>query len=449
MPSTTTTDLLQRLLARLILRHPFLATLALRLERVDDPTCETAWTDGLRLGVNPAYLEALGDEERLTLLAHECYHVALGHHLRRRGRDELRWNRACDYAVNALLLADGFRLVPRALCDPAYGDASAEAIYNHLPEPAPDPNAGTPPPAGDGAGAGAGGNPVPAPAGAAPQAPAGAPSPSQVGATPPSQAGATPPPPAGTAPPSASAQASSSASAEPGPIGEIRDLPLPSPPTEAQQEELLARHAILVTALAQQARAVGKGSAGADRAAKAALEPASIDWRTLLVEFLTSRNSQDYTWSRPNPRYALHGFYLPALHASAPGRIAFVIDTSGSVPVAALAAVTAELEAYLYEYPGTTVEVLYADSAVKGRASLTAADLPLELKLVGGGGTAFAPALAELEGDEEPPACVVYLTDLEGSFPQEPPEMPVLWLVFGQALETPVAPFGRVVVLPF
>jgi predicted metal-dependent peptidase len=440
MPSTTT-DLLQRLLARLILRHPFLATLALRLERVEDPTCETAWTDGVRLGVNPAYLEALGDEERLTLLAHECYHVALGHHLRRRGRDERRWNRACDYAVNALLLADGFRLVPRTLYDPAYGDASAEAIYNQLPEPAPDSNASTPPPAGGGTGAGAGGNPAPAPAGAAPQTPAGA--------TSPSQAGATPPPPAGTATPSSSTPASSSASAEPGPIGEIRDLPLPAPPTEAQQEELLARHAILVTALAQQARAVGKGSAGADRAAKAALEPASIDWRTLLVEFLTSRNCQDYTWSRPNLRYVFHGFYLPALHASAPGRIAFVIDTSGSVPAAALAAITAELEAYLYEYPGTTVEVLYADSAVKGRVSLTAADLPLELKLVGGGGTAFAPALAELEGDEEPPACVVYLTDLCGSFPQEPPEMPVLWLVFGQPLETPVPPFGKVVVLPF
>ena len=115
----------------------------------------------------------------------------------------------------------------------------------------------------------------------------------------------------------------------------------------------------------------------------------------------------------------------------------------------ALAAVTAELEAYLYEYPGTSLEVLYVDSSVKGRVSLTAADLPLQLALVGGGGTAFATALADLAADEEPPACVVYLTDLEGSFPQEPPEMPVLWLVFGQPLETPVAPFGKVLPLPY
>jgi predicted metal-dependent peptidase len=140
---------------------------------------------------------------------------------------------------------------------------------------------------------------------------------------------------------------------------------------------------------------------------------------------------------------------MPALQASAPDRIAVVIDTSGSVPDSALAAVTGELESYLCQYPATTLEVLYADSRVKGRVSLTSADLPLRLELVGGGGTAFGPALAALEGDEEPPACVVYLTDLAGSFPEEPPEMPVLWLVFGQPLEEPEAPFGRVVLLPY
>jgi predicted metal-dependent peptidase len=241
----------------------------------------------------------------------------------------------------------------------------------------------------------------------------------------------------------------SSPSAEAEPIGEIRDLPLPSPPTPAQQEDLLAKHAILITALAQQARAAGKDSAGAQRAAASAVEPATLDWRTLLIEFLTSRHSQDYTWSRPNPRYALLGFYLPALHASAPGRIAFVIDTSGSVPDAALSAVAAELEAYLYEYPATCLDIVYADAEVKGRISLTAADLPLRLELIGGGGTDFSPALALLDNDEDPPACVVYLTDLEGSFPKEPPHRPVIWLVFGQPLEMPVAPFGKVVLLPY
>src|SRR5436309_9625607 len=111
-------NLLQRVLAQLILRHPFLANLAIRLERVEDPTTETAWTDGVRLAVNPTWFAELSDETRLTLLAHECYHVALGHHLRRGGREKDRWNRACDFAVNNLLQGDGFTLFPRALYDP-------------------------------------------------------------------------------------------------------------------------------------------------------------------------------------------------------------------------------------------------------------------------------------------------------------------------------------------
>jgi predicted metal-dependent peptidase len=380
-------DLLQRLVARLILRHPFLATLALRLKRHEDPTTPTAWTDGVHLGVNPSYLDRLDDEQRLALIAHECYHVALGHHLRRSGRDLDLWNKACDYAVNALLVEDGFVLFPRALYEPAYGDASAEAIYNRLLQ-------------------------------------------------------SPPPDPGGADVPGAPAHGAET-------VGEVRDLPLPTPPTPSQLEDLLAEHGVLITSLAQQARAHGKDSTGARRAATAAAQPASIDWRTLLVELLTSRHEQDYSWSRPNPRYAALGLFLPHLRPSAPGSVAFVVDTSGSVPKAALDAVTAELESYLHLYPTITLRVLYADAKVTGRSSYTAADLPLRLDPIGGGGTDFRPALTELAETEEPPACIVYLTDLEGAFPKEAPPMPVIWLVFGQPLTLPGAPFGRVVPLPY
>jgi predicted metal-dependent peptidase len=419
----TQPDLLQRVLARLILRHPFLATLALRLERVEDPKTPTAWTDGVRLGVNPTWFAELEDERRIALLAHECYHVALGHHLRRGGRDFERWNRACDFAVNALLLEDGFTLFPGALYDPAYADASAEAIYNRLP----------PPPAANTGCDGSADTPLPAGDGSTPSAGAGA--------TPPGGHSSLPSPdlPAEPAPPSGDAAT----------FGEVRDQPFPTPPTPAQQQTRLAEHAVLMTALAQQARAAGKDSAGARRAAAAAAQPATVDWRALLVEFLTARNAQDYTWRRPNPRYAVLGLFLPLLESAALGSVAFVIDTSGSVPKSALDAVTAELEAYLLQYPTTTLEVLYADARVTDRASYTAADLPLRLTPIGGGGTDFRPALATLAEADEPPACVVYLTDLEGTFPEEPPPMPVIWLVFGQPLTLPSAPFGRVVPLPY
>jgi hypothetical protein len=55
-----------------------------------------------------------------------------------------------------------------------------------------------------------------------------------------------------------------------------------------------------------------------------------------------------------------------------------------------------------------------------------AADLPLRIEPIGGGGTDFRPALAVLADADEPPACIAYLTDLEGRFPDEPPPMPII-----------------------
>src|ERR1700730_13192061 len=111
----TQVDLLQRTIARLILQHPFLATLALRLVRIDDPTVDTAWTAGVHQAANPTWFGRLAEEGRVTLLAHEALHLALAHHLRRGGRDLARWNHACDYAGNALLVADGVKLPTRVL----------------------------------------------------------------------------------------------------------------------------------------------------------------------------------------------------------------------------------------------------------------------------------------------------------------------------------------------
>ena len=94
----------------LILRHPFVAAVAMQRERSEDPTCRTAWTDGKVLAVNPAWLQALGLEERVSVVAEAAYHVALAHHLRRGPREPGLWQLATDLAVNALLRADGFLL---------------------------------------------------------------------------------------------------------------------------------------------------------------------------------------------------------------------------------------------------------------------------------------------------------------------------------------------------
>jgi len=49
----------------------------------------------------------------------------------------------------------------------------------------------------------------------------------------------------------------------------------------------------------------------------------------------------------------------------------------------------------------------------------------------GRGGTDFRPVFEEVDTWDEPPAALVYLTDLDGTFPTEEPGYPVLWVSYG------------------
>ena len=52
--------------------------------------------------------------------------------MRRSGRDPKRWNEACDYAINPILLDAGLHLPEGVLVDDRFREMSAEQIYNQL-----------------------------------------------------------------------------------------------------------------------------------------------------------------------------------------------------------------------------------------------------------------------------------------------------------------------------
>jgi predicted metal-dependent peptidase len=131
----------------LVLGSPFFGALALRLKLVSDPSCDTAWTDGVSIGYNPDFIDSLTQPELVGLVAHEVLHVANGHCWRRDGRDPRRWNMAGDYAINGALTDAKFSLPEGALLDPEYTGKSAEWIEPRMPQDPPPPE----PPEGEGA----------------------------------------------------------------------------------------------------------------------------------------------------------------------------------------------------------------------------------------------------------------------------------------------------------
>lgn len=118
----------------LVLSSPFFASIALRLKLREDSSCDTAYTDSVVLGYNPKFIKDLTNAELKGLICHEVMHVAMLHPFRRNGRDHKKWNIACDYAINYIILKSGFTLPKGALFDPRCKGLEAEVIYNMLPE---------------------------------------------------------------------------------------------------------------------------------------------------------------------------------------------------------------------------------------------------------------------------------------------------------------------------
>lgn len=362
----------------LVLDQPFFGALALRLRLQEDPTCETAWVDGVTLGYNPTFIDEQSLAQTIGLVAHEVMHCALGHPWRRDGRDPGKWNEAADRATNPLLRDSNFTLPEGALyeLDSTHAGKSAEWIYDRLPT---SPNGDDGKGQGKGQGDGQGKNP----------------------------------------------------------LGEVRD----APPEAAKEGATEAEWKAATQQAANAARQRGQLSASLARLASEQAKP-RVDWRSVLRRFVSEITAADYSWTMPNRRFLSGGLYLPALHSHQLGTIVVAVDTSGSVDDVLLAQFAAELRAVCDEAQPARVHVMYCDSRVKGQETYERGDL-IELKPIGGGGTDFVPVFVELEKLEEPPACLIYLTDMCGRFPKTAPEVPVLWASTG----IDEAPFGEVVVL--
>ena len=118
----------------LLLQMPFLGLLALRLELAigDWPAIPTAATDGTTVYGNRHFLAGLTAEERRFVLAHEVWHCAALHPLRRGERDPERWNIAVDHETNAVLQDAGLTVPDDAILFPYWRPLNAEAVYEEL-----------------------------------------------------------------------------------------------------------------------------------------------------------------------------------------------------------------------------------------------------------------------------------------------------------------------------
>nr|BBH94902.1 hydrolase [Thermogemmatispora argillosa] len=174
------------------------------------------------------------------------------------------------------------------------------------------------------------------------------------------------------------------------------------------------------------------------------IEPSRLDWRSYLWRFLTQTPSDFAGFDR---RFIGQRLYLDAQENEQ--LYAYIaIDTSGSITEHDLSLFLGEVRGILAAYPHVIGQLYYVDSDCHGpyEVSNVTSALPLPQ---GGGGTNFRPFFERIQAEHEPwqNAVCVYLTDGFGLFPEEPPGLPVLWVVTGYHLEKEAFPFGEVIEL--
>ncbi len=427
--------------AALLLDHPFFGKLALSLQLKADPNCHDLWTDGRTLGFNPRFVHAVSEAALIGAQAHEIMHIACAHHIRREGRDEKLWNKACDLVVNQLLVDGQFTLPEGALHDPSYAGQSVESIYAELWRLQElEANQGAKNAAVQNESehtedaSGQGGGDMDGEGEAENMADTSHEDKDGDGEA---KAGR------GAASKENKDEMGGEKAEKVFFSGEVRDHPVldgaDNDASDRQRQIEQAADIDLVNAM-QHAKNMGDVPAGLMRLYKERIRP-TLDWRSILQRFLENCMDGDSTWTVPNRRYLYQGIYLPSRQEPRIPHMVLAVDCSGSIDEALLQAFCAELSAILMSYD-TTLTVLFHDTKVQGSQSFSRQDLPLRITPQGGGGTDYRPVMDYIHEQGYAPNCLIWFTDLEcNRFPEEPP-FPVLWLP--ERDNGTVVPFGEV-----
>jgi predicted metal-dependent peptidase len=403
-------DIITKARGRLLVRAPFFGSIALGLEWVDKPAIRTMATDGRAIWFHAAWCEALGVEKTMGVVAHEVLHVVNKHHLRRRDRDLRLWNVACDLVVNRILLVDNY-LLPDTLLfdgDGRFAGLPAEVIYERLLEERqrPDKQKNEEPVCS-------------APDQGSAQA-------QDIGHGSPDQDG----------------QKEGQGRKPAENWGEVRDLTaedggkLTDSARRRAEDDLDMR----IRQAAAAAKRAGRFGGALHEVVEAALE--RVDWRDRLRTLFDGTMRSEASWTRPNRRFLPHGLYLPGWRRAGAGRVAFVLDTSGSISARELSIYAANLLGIIEETGPEQVALIQCDTEVKQVAYLGPGESAGRIEVAGRGGTLFQPAFDWIAESGFAPNVVVYATDLGSADRPADPECPVIWLT---PTRGKTMPFGEIV----
>jgi len=319
----------------------FFATMMYQINWEYSHKVPTAAVNRITCKVNPEWFNNLDAEARVGLLAHEIMHIALMHQTRIGMRDRKLWNIAADYLINFMLKKQGFVLPEGGLYHEELNDTfTTEEIYNILVEDDKKDN------------------------------------PKYIPEDYQSDLGEDS---------EGSEETSAESTMTPEQIAQQETTMTPE--QIAQQEAEITE--LLVNAATQTEM---KGSPGSipDNVTlliKDTLYP-KISWTTILFQYMTEFNKDDYSWQRRNRRY--QDTYMPALYSEGMGKISTYLDISCSVTDKQFAEQHKEMLHIKKVMNPSEMEIIEFDTSIKEVRTFSADDTIQDLVFTGRGGTCLS-----------------------------------------------------------
>ncbi len=415
---------------------PLHASVLFMLRRQETPAVPIAGVSGTAFYINPEGVskEIRNLNDAAFVFMHEAEHVLRLHMFRRRERDPVLWNIACDFVINRHLISHGIpkpsgrpitlddvragmmgeEVQPSAGLDYLYDESlkglSEEEIYEKLLEMRNQCRSQRRQNMCGGGGAGEEGD----------ESDAG----DESGASGGSSSGGD--------------QSVTSQSQAQGNQPWTGDLDYSDEATPAAKEGLRRQVEAAVKAHLQQMKERGHAAGRWEELIElyGQLQP-KVDWRRRLARFfrMHAGNKSELTYTRPNRWAMVTGspVMLPGELRYGVPKIVLIIDTSGSMGQEEFRKAFAEVKALVKATQPDEVVLIEADVSVQRERTLSPAELRRlrEFSFAGRGGTSFSHALRRVDEAHSDSVLAIYFTDGWGNDPK-PPKVPVLWVVINE-----------------
>ncbi len=384
-------------------KQPFFATLAMYCEFSLCDDIEFAKTEDKKVTINPMVYQDMTQQQRFVFLLHQVLHLALQHPLRGKDRELEVWNVAADIAVNCII-HDSLKLpaAPFTAWDHRYRDYSAEEIYHDLIKAVDSERYESD--CTDENEASEQGEQCDQ---------------SQVNQQHANQDQGS----------SSKTLAQYQARAD---IGQSGQVPQSCNHTKAYWDKALTS-AKLNNELSNQ---WSHQSTMLLREVDIALSN-RVDWKTQLWRYVQLKMSD---FSEFDNRFIHRGIYNETIYTLGLD-IAVGIDTSGSISNHQLGVFLSELNAIAHAQPHISIALYFADADIDGPYMLTKSNFDIP-PIRGGGGTSFVPFFEQIKCDFPTNSldALIYFTDGDGDYPNDPPDTDTLWLI---TKPENIAPFGQ------